>query len=221
MIRILVYIILAAVCLSSCFFSDDDPLLPPEITDPCSIVHETYPNVGEDSCSWVLNVMRNFQPPTVLPSATDTGGQLLAARVITDTSEFLFVAGGVPDRFLGTPCTWWNSQRNGELPLSTVSGIYCRRPPVDPNEYSLTFDISDSLKIYQEEFRFRVRFEYGSIVTGQTVFELVDTDDFRFHQLHENDSSRILSGLFEATLHNRDDPTDSIRLVDGRFDMRY
>ena len=58
-----------ALCLSGCLLADDSPITPSD----CSIVHETYPDVAEGSCSWVLNVMQNYAPPTVLPPATDTG----------------------------------------------------------------------------------------------------------------------------------------------------
>ena len=207
--------------MPACFLFSDEPLLPPELADPCSIVHETYPNVGEDSCLWVLNVMRNFPPPEFLPAATDTGGPLLAARVLTDTGELLFVAGPVPERLLGVPCTWWKSIVRSDKPHLYVSGTYCARPPVDAFRQSLSFALSDSMTLYQEPDRWRLMFQVGDFTMGTQNYHLLRDENFRVTDAAHDSVSRIAHGRFEAILHNERDPTDSIRLVDGRFDMRY
>jgi len=163
--------------------------------------------------------MRNFQPPEFLPPPTDTGGPLMAARILTDTGEVLFVAQGVPDRFLMAPC---GPGRGGLLQSShiVVNGRYCDRTPVDTKDMGFIFYLDDSLRIYQEADRFRTSFTYRDAV-NQRDYDLTELSNFLLSSVKRTPSLRILSGEFETTLHNRRDPTDSIRIVDGRFDMRY
>ena len=209
---------LVLTLLPACGLFDGEPLIEPN--DPCEEVHELYPNVGLDSCSWVLDVMRNYPPPEFLPPATDTGGPLMAARILTDTGEVLFVAQGVPDRFLGTPCKAWVSLYNQEFDNYLISGTYCSRPPIDPKRIHLSFYLSNTFRIIQEFDRSRLVFTFDD-EKRQNTYELRQEVDMKLWNILLQQEMRILSGQFEAILHNRRDHTDSIRLVDGRFDMRY
>ena len=215
------YALAIVLTLPSCFLFSDEPLLSPEFTDPCSVVHETYPNVGEDSCAWVLTMMRLYPPPEFLPAATDTGGPLLAARVLTDTGGFLFVAGPTPEGFLRPSCGWWKPGWIDELSLFLIQGTYCQRPPADRIEKSLAFFFTDSMRISQGPDGVRVDFQYGDPRQSIKQFELLQDESFKMIDAVHDPGRRIAYGRFEAVLHNRRDPTDSIRLVDGRFDMRY
>ena len=198
-----------------------NPSSPTELSDPCAIVHETYPNVGEDSCRWVLNVMRNFPPPTFLPAATDTGGPLMAARILTDTGELLFVASPVPDRFLGVPCTPWKCFLAPGPARYYITGFYCARQPVGGPGMSLDMFLNESLGLYQEEDRYIFQFSIYSQSGGSATYRLKDENGVKFSDVKSDPVNRILSGQFSAKLFNRRNLNDSIQLVDGRFDLKF
>ncbi len=209
---------------SGCLFGDDDePILPVEVTDPCSIVHETYPDVREDSCSWVLNVMRNYAPPTVLPPATDTGGQLLAARILTDTGEVIFVAGGVPqqDWAFGTYCDWWRTRDTDNDGDVLIGGNYCRRPPIDSREINFSMWINYFGQLYLPDNGPIALLSYRDQNEPEVVYVATSSDKITITNSVFDESSRMVSGEFSAQMHNRDDTTDIVTVVDGRFDVRY
>ncbi len=213
---------------SGCLFGDDDePILPVEVTDPCSIVHETYPNVREDSCSWVLRIMQEYQRPTELPPRTDTGGYLLAARILTDTGEVVFVAGGVPQAtFLGGigVCESWQSRVYPDTSggsIIRIHGIYCYRPPVDAVNMQILFDIvaggefypnSGLVFFYRDEKHSRRGIRYNSKSEDST---------FNFVVSRIDTLGRYAVGSFSGTLYNQDDTTKTIEILEGYFDARF
>ena len=216
-LKLAILCFISCCLLQGCSLFDGEPLIEPN--DPCEEVHKLYPDVETRDCSWVLNIMRNYPPPEFLPPPTDTGGPLMAARILTDTGEVLFVAQGVPDRFLMAPCTAGGASLSQSSNI-VVAGSYCDRSPVDTKSMVVKFYLDDSLGIYQEADRARTRFTYQDALS-QSDYELRTLNNFLLTSVKRTPSLRILSGEFETTLHNRRDPTDSIRIVDGRFDMRY
>ena len=219
------YIIFSLLFLTSifsnCFLFTGEPLL----EDPCIEVHEAYPDVSEDSCLWVRNVMRNHQPPNILPAATDTGGRLLAARILTDTGEILFVSGILPQFRWGILSSDCGAQGRGRLSddVYEISGRYCARPPVDLNGYELSFFLDENFKIYQDSIgRNRMlRLTIETVSQQQQEYELLDESDFTLISINQDTTIRSLSGQFLAILHNRIDSTDRIELDSGRFDVTY
>ena len=131
------------------------------------------------------------------------------------------MAKGVPDRFLQAPCNWWNSKRTGVNGFA-LQGNYCARPPVDSREFSFALFLSEDLTVVRrnnEEFVCELRLRLPDL--PESVYILKDSTNLKLNNMFQNVSEYILSGQYSAILHNRRDPTDSIRLIDGRFDMRY
>ena len=206
-----------ALCLSGCFLTGDDPITPSD----CSIVHATYPNVGQDSCSWVLNVMQNYAPPTVLPTATDTGGLFIAARIIADTGEFIFVTEGIPNSFADFTSSCSGFEFKPGDPWALIQGNYCPRPPLDDRFMQKSFAV-DSVNnlVAAGPSGWLAVFSITDSNNGLKRFVVTNPNNIEFNAIRKNDE-RIIYGTFSGTYHNRDDTTETIQVVDGRFDSFF
>jgi len=202
---------------SSCFLADDEPLI--TFPDPCVEVHEEFPNVGEDSCLFVRDLMRNYRPPTTLPTATDTGGQFIAARIIADTGEFIFVTEGIPSPFTVTAgCRGFEFRQGEELML--IQGNYCPRPPLDDRLMQKSFFVNNDDNLEANTSGWLFVFSISDSNNRLKRFVVTNSNKIEFNAIRKNDE-RIIYGTFSGAFHNRDDTTETIQVVDGRFDFFF
>ena len=160
--------------------------------------------------------------PTELPPVTTEGAMTMGAYVETDTGRMLFVASGVdrPETALATTldCAAFDNYLFRSNEYIGVAGIYCRRPEIGDNRYlSMGFGYiaPDSVQL---SFIYNPGGNVGSTNYWTRAFP---ASDIEYEILRDDREARILSGTFAGQLLNRDPPYDTVRITDGRFDVRY
>ncbi len=158
------------------------------------------------------------QTPTALPPITQTGANTMGAYVHTDTGRVLFVASGIerPDPIGGesTDCPGWQNARfDAEI---AILGRWCPRPEIGD---SRTMLLGMNFLNNQEIIAY---FRYQPGVAGKIVKTyLSKKKTVATSNVLNNAIKQTISGSFTGTLYYDKNPSDSILITDGRFDMSY
>ena len=160
----------------------------------------------------------NNDPQEQLPPITQTGANTFGAIVdgsvfvTKDKTGYYAPGGGTPKGIAVTVGSFLPDYEYFGIDAKNYESIYI--PKEFPEETSYTFQVSPAVRSSLETPNFPHIF---CSINGNRYVSYENSGSITFSKVDYN--TGIYAGTFNAKLKNKDNPTDSIEITDGRFDF--